>query len=446
MPGNPLTRALASVGLWANEVGPVTPPDPFDPRYWGGISSAALSGQVVTSETGLQLDVVQAVLERLAGTISALPMMVFERTGDSSREVARDHPLFALLHRRPNPRQTAQEFRDQQQRQLAWHRNALAIIRPDPVTGHPVGALEPVDWTRVRRIYQSRGGQVFYEIQPLGMAAAQSETYSEDEVWHIRKAPLTVDGLAGQPVFQTARETLGYALAVRQFGALYFANGGSGGGVLKHPGNFRTPADMEAFLSAWRSGGAGLNRHKDRLLLFGLDYTPFAVRNDEAQFIETQKQAEIQVSRLWNMPPHMVGILDRATFSNIEQQSIEYVVHTLAPWICAWEQAAARDLLIGEDQDRYFVELNVAGLLRGDVAARYRSYGLGRQWGWLSVNDIRRLENLDPIGPDGDRYLEPVNMSAVGEPGDDDTSQQPPDDDEGAEPSDGSGDPGKARA
>lgn len=400
-------------------------PDPFDPRFWGGTMMTSDSGQLVNATTALQLDVVASVLERLSGSISTLPLMVFERTGESTRRVARDHPLFKVLHERPNQFQTSQEYRDDQQRQLAFHRNCLSIIRPSQ-DGGPVGELEPVAWTRVNRVYHGTDGHRYYEVRRLGMAAGY-DTYRDDEVWHIRKPPLSEDGLVGVPIWQTSRETFGKALAVEQFGALYFKNGGSGGGVLEHPGNFKSTDDRDQFLEAWRSGGAGLNRHKDRLLLMGVKYQAFAVRNDEAQFLETLKESAVKLCRLWNMPPHLVGILDKATFSNIEQQSIEYVVHTLSPWITAWEQAAARDLLVGEDQDRFFVEFNVAGLLRGDIKARYAAYASGRQWGWFSVNDIRRMENMDPIGEDGDRYLEPINMTPAGQPGQDDTTTDPAD-------------------
>ena len=416
---------LKRAGAWLMaDAGQLAAPDPLDPRWWGAPTISTVAGATVTPETALGLDVVQSVLDRLGGTISSLPLMVFERTGADTRRPARDHPLYKILHAQPNERQTAQEYRDALQRDLAFNRNALSIIR-DGDAG-PVGALDPVPWSRVMRVFRAPDGAVYYQVRRLPPASG-FDTYREDEVWHIRKAPLTEDGLAGIPIWQTARQTFGKAIAVEQFGALYFANGGSGGGVLEHPSNFVSPKDRDEFLAAWREGGTGLNRHKDRLLLFGLKYTPFSVKNDEAQFLETLKETAVKLCRLWNMPPHLVGILDKATFSNIEQQSIEYVVHTLAPWICGIEQAANRDLLVGQDRDRFFVEFNVAGLLRGDLKTRWAAYAQGRQWGWLSVNDIRQLENMDPIGPDGDRYLEPVNMTAAGEPGADQTTQDPAD-------------------
>lgn len=404
---NFLQRGLARLA------GAIFPPDlrdMNDPRFWGGDSVQSQAGQLVTVDTAMQLDMVQAILERLSGTISTLPMMVFERVSETERKPAHHHPLFRLLHDAPNARQTAQEFRDEQQRHLAFYRNCYAEIIPGP-DGDPIGSLEPIHPDRIIKVQRTAAG-IEYTIRSLD--SSSHYTLYEDRIWHIRKAPLTVDGLQGQPMHKTARETFGKAMAVEQFGALYFANGGSGGGTIEVPGVFKDKEQEKLFLDTWRSGGSGSNRHKDRMLLNGAKYNQLMVKNDEAQFVDTMKMSNLKLARLWNMPPHMVGIMDNATFSNIEQQSIEYVVHTLAPWIGAWEQAASRDLLVGADKDRYFVELNVAGLLRGDLKSRWQAYALGRQWGWLSVNDICRRENEPNIGPQGDVYLQPMNMVPAG--------------------------------
>lgn len=383
-----------------------------DERWWGANAIASMAGQVVTAETALTHWAVRACEEALAGPISTLPMMVFRRTGDDTREVARDHQLFPLLHRKPNRRQTAQEFRDDQQRHLSTWRNCYSRILPAQ-DGGPVGELDPIHPSRVLNVERGTDGWIYYTVRRLAPQIG-TDVFREDEIWHIRKAPLTADGLRGKPVWETDRETLGKALAVEQFGSLFFANGGSGGGVLKHPGSFKSKEDEADFLASWRAGGSGLNRHKDRLLKYGVDYTPFTVANDEAQFLETKKQAGYEVASIWNMPPHRVGMLERATNNNIEQQSIEFVMYTLAPYISAWEQAASRDLLIGDDAEEYFIEINVSGLLRGDIKTRWASYALGRQWGWLSINDVLRLENMNPIGPEGDDHLTPMNMVPAG--------------------------------
>ena len=453
-------RAISSIssgfGFGAN----AAPLTLDDPRLWGGVSQMTTAGVNVTPDAALGLDVVQSVLSRLAGTISTMPLMVYERLEDAAdadddadaltstnapapkvatadpRKVAKGHALWKLLRRRPNRRQTAQEFWAEFTFNLAAWRNAYAQIVPDDTTGHPIGQLVPIHPKRVlqieRRPANDPNGRVWYRIQSL-VQGEWDIWLPEDQIFHVRLAPLRADGLAGIPVFESAKETIGRAIAVEQFGALYFANGGSGGGVLEHPGQFKSKEEQQNFLETWRNGGNGLNRHKDRLLLFGLKYTPFSVDNDEAQFIETLKEVSVKLCRLWNMPPHLVGILDRATFSNIEQQSIEYVVHTIAPLVGAIEQAVCRDLLIGEDQDKFFVEFKLDGLLRGDFKTRMGGYALGRQWGWLSANDIRALENMAPIGDAGDIYLTPLNMADANAPSDPEPDQHAlpgPDDDE----------------
>lgn len=421
----------------------IAPPAVDDPRLWGLMANNTRAGISVTSDQAIGLDVVASVLGRLSGTLSTLPLMVYERVDpnfdpdpvDESetwrsrpapnmatadpRKPAKEHPIYKLIRRRPNRTQTAQEFWGEFTFRLALWRNAFAEIAPDPVTGDPIGALLPIHPDRViqiqRRPANDPQGKVWYQVRALDYANSD-HWVPEDRMFHVRLAPLRKDGLAGIPVFEASAETIGKAIAVEQFGALYFANGGSGGGVLMHPGSFKTTDDRDAALAAWRAGGSGLNRHKDRLLLFGMTYQPFTVKNDEAQFNETVKEQSIKLCRLWNMPPHLVGILDRATFSNIEQQSIEYVQHTIAPMVSAIEQAICRDLLIGDDQDKYFAEFNLEGLLRGDFRTRMAGYAQGRQWGWLSVNDIRARENMPTIGAAGDVYLTPLNMGDASDP------------------------------
>lgn len=414
---NLFTRLLASVA------GGFTRPASTEARLWTeAVGLDTRSGVHVTARKVLQLDAVQGCLENIGGPISSLPWGVFERKrpaggaageGGDAREPKPDHPLGRLLNQRPNARQTSQEFWDEQMRHLAFYRNCYAVIVPG-ADGAPIGALEPYHPNRLVKIERAPDGAIYYTFSGLGTGA--QERYRSDEVLHIRRAPLTEDGLRGEPVYETSPEVFGRAIAVRDFGGDYFRNGGSGGGILEHPGSFKTKEDREAFIEAWRAMATGPNRHKDRLLTHGTKYNRLEVKNNEAQFIETEKLSDLRIARLWNMPPHRIGVLDRATLSNIEQQSLDFVMYTLAPYICAAEEAVERDLLVGDDeQSRLFVEINVAGLLRGDLKGRFEAYKMGREGGWLSVNDIRRLENMNPIDG-GDRYLEPLNMRNPGDP------------------------------
>lgn len=399
-------------------------PRAADERYWsqGGLQASA-SGVVVTLENALQLGPVQTVLEGLASPISTLPLGVFRKDRDGAAEKVKEHPVHALFSIRPNAWQTAQEFRDELVRQLAFRRNAYAEIVPGP-DGEPVGALEPIHPDRVILI-ERRDGRVWYTIAPAaGGRGGGQRVLRDDQVWHIRKAPLDASGLRGLPMHETAREVFGRAIAVTEYGSRFFRNSGRAGGIIKHPGRFETKEDEAAFLESWHAASTGANAHRDRILKFGLDYKPGEMKNNEAQFLETEAAADIRIFGLWNFPPHRASRLERANLANVEQMGIDFVVYTLAPYIAAIEQAIGRDLLnLGAGEAGLYAEHNVAGLLRGDAKSRFAAYATARQWGWLSVNDIRGLENLPGIGPAGDRYLEPANMI---EAGDDPAGDPPP--------------------
>ena len=404
--------------------------DPMDPRFWGAPDTSTMSGENVSPATALQLDVVQAILGRLGDAVSTLPVEVFEHIANDDdadaddRRPAREHPVAKLLRKRPNARQTSAEFFGDLTTHLAFWRNAYAeiVLSAD---GFTPAILEPIHPNRMLKIERRRDGRIVYTVRRLDNTG--QDDFDASEIFHLRRAPLTDDGLRGKYMFETARETFGKAQAVENFGSLYFRNGGSGGGVLEHPHHFKTKEDEDRFLAAWRRGNSGIFRHRDRLLLDGVKYTPFSAKNDEAQFIETLREMALKLCRLWNMPPHLIGILEKSPLSNIEQQSIEFVTLCLTPYLVAWEQALTRDCFVGDEADRYFVEFNVAGLLRGDLGSRWKAYSLGRQWGWLSVNDVHRLENMKGIGPAGDVYLTPLNMNAAGSPAADGTATAAPD-------------------
>jgi HK97 family phage portal protein len=184
--------------------------------------------------------------------------------------------------------------------------------------------------------------------------------------------------------------------------------------IFTHKGNFADQASKENFLSAWQRFFGGRNRHKPGILEYGMGAQQLAHSNEQAQFLETRKELWLDVSRLWRIPPHKLGILDKATFSNIEHQSLEFVTDTLGPWLELIERSVNKWFLDGA---REYFEFNVASLLRGDIKTRFEAYAIARQWGWLSVNEIRRLENQNGIGRGGDRFIEPLNMVPVGDAG-----------------------------
>ena len=228
------------------------------------------------------------------------------------------------------------------------------------------------------------------------------------DVLHI--PGLGFDGLVGYSPIAMAKNAIGMAIACEEYGAKFFANGAAPGGVLEHPGTIKDPQRVR---ESWQStfGGSG-NANKIAVLEEGMKYTPIGISPEQAQFLETRKFQINEIARIFRVPPHMVGDLEKSSFSNIEQQSLEFVKYTLDPWVVRWEQSITRSLLTTSEKKEYFVKFNLEGLLRGDYQSRMAGYATARQNGWMSANDIRELENLDriPTEEGGDLYLINGNM------------------------------------
>ena len=235
------------------------------------------------------------------------------------------------------------------------------------------------------------------------------------DVLHI--PGLGFDGLVGYSPMAMAKNAIGMAIACEEFGAKFFANGAAPSGVLEHPGTIKDPSRVR---DAWQSqfGGAS-NSGKVAVLEEGMKYTPISISPEQAQFLETRKFQINEIARIFRVPPHMVGDLEKSSFSNIEQQSLEFVKYTLDPWIVRWEQSMMRVLLSVDEKKEYFVKFNLEGLLRGDYQSRMNGYSIARQNGWMSANDIRELENLDriPAEQGGDLYLINGSMLPLGSAG-----------------------------
>ena len=214
-----------------------------------------------------------------------------------------------------------------------------------------------------------------------------------------------------------AKNAIGLAIAAEEYGSKFYANGAAPSGVLEHPGTLKDPSKVR---DSWTQtfGGSG-NSHKIAVLEEGMKYTPISISPNEAQFLETRKFQINEIARIFRVPPHMVGDLEKSSFSNIEQQSLEFVKYTLEPWLVRWEQSLARVLISPSDKAQYFIKFNVDGLLRGDYQSRMSGYATARQNGWMSANDIRELENLDriPAEDGGDLYLISGNMTKLADAG-----------------------------
>lgn len=373
--------------------------------YWYAPVSA--DGRIiVNAETVSQIPEVYDCLQVIAQTIAALPLITYRRQRDGGKTRDDQHPIADLLHHRPSAHHTAYEFRHQMTWDLALHRNAFAEIKEG--RRGPIDSLERIDPLMVW-VLKGSDGHV-YELR--GEDGTRRRLLPE-QVFHLRAPPLVSNNLLGRSLIEDGRKTFARALALQDFATRFFENDATPGSVVEVPGKFGTVEQAHDFRRKWQAQFTGRNRHQMAMLDGGAKFTPIDVQNDKAQFIETYREVALQLCRLWRMQPHKIGILDKATFSNIEQQSLEFVTDTLLPWLVAWEQGIRRDLIVRDDV--YMVEHNVSGLLRGDIAARYNAYMVGRQWGWLSADDVRQLENMNPLGPGvGDVYLQPLNMAPAG--------------------------------
>lgn len=360
----------------------------------------------------MQISAVYACVRVLAESIAGLPLHVYQYGKNGSREKAADHPLYFLLHDEPNPEMTSFVFRETLMTHLLLWGNAYAQIIRDG-RGQVI-ALYPLMPDRMR-VDRDENGQIYYRYQ-LGadeshLDKAGTVGLSPKDVLHI--PALGFDGLVGYSPIAMARNSIGMAIACEDFGASFFRNGAAPSGVLEHPGVLKNPEKLRA---AWEAQyGGSRNSGRVAVLEEGMKFNPIAIPPEQAQFLETRKFQVDEIARIFHVPPHMIGDLERSTFSNIEQQSLEFVKYTLNPWVCRWEQALTRSLLSPKEKrecSECSIKFNVDGLLRGDYQSRMNGYAVGRQNGWMSANDIRELENLDRISAEqgGDLYLVNGNM------------------------------------
>jgi len=373
--------------------------------YMGGTTS----GKNVTERSAMQMTAVYSCVRILAEAIAGLPLHVYEYKSDGGKEKAIKHPLYLLLHDEPNPEMSSFVFRETLMTHLLLWGNAYAqIIRNGK---NEVVALYPLMPNKMT-VDRDEKGQLYYEYQHSNDEAntlkGSTVRLKPTDVLHI--PGLGFDGLVGYSPIAMAKNAIGMAIACEEYGAKFFANGAAPGGVLEHPGTIKDPQRVR---ESWQSTYSGTsNAHKIAVLEEGMKYTPIGISPEQAQFLETRKFQINEIARIFRVPPHMVGDLEKSSFSNIEQQSLEFVKYTLDPWVIRWEQSLTRALLSLDEKQKYFVKFNLEGLLRGDYQSRMNGYAIGRQNGWMSANDIRELENLDriPTEEGGDLYLINGNM------------------------------------
>ena len=373
--------------------------------YIGGTTA----GKTVTERSAMQMTAVYSCVRILAEAVAGLPLHLYKYTDGGGKEKALDHPLYRLLHDEPNPEMSSFVFRETLMTHLLLWGNAYAqVIRNGK---GEVIALYPLMPNKMS-VDRDENGRLYYTYYRGSDEAIKKKdfavTLQPSDVLHI--PGLGFDGLVGYSPIAMAKNAIGMAIACEEYGAKFFANGAAPGGVLEHPGTIKDPQRVR---ESWQStfGGSG-NANKIAVLEEGMKYTPIGISPEQAQFLETRKFQINEIARIFRVPPHMVGDLEKSSFSNIEQQSLEFVKYTLDPWVIRWEQSIQRALLSQGEKAEYFVKFNLEGLLRGDYQSRMNGYAIGRQNGWMSANDIRELENLDriPAEEGGDLYLINGNM------------------------------------
>ena len=372
-------------------------------------AGSSIAGKSVTERSAMQMTAVYACVRILSEAIAGLPLHLYRYTDKGSKEKAIDHPLYLLLHDEPNPEMSSFVFRETLMTHLLLWGNAYAqIIRNGK---GEVIALYPLMPNKMT-VDRDQNGHLYYSYlhssEEADTMKGSTVILQPQDVLHI--PGLGFDGLVGYSPIAMAKNAIGLAIATEEYGAKFFANGAAPSGVLEHPGTIKDPSKVR---EAWQTQfGGSQNSGKVAVLEEGMKYTPISISPEQAQFLETRKFQINEIARIFRVPPHMLADLEKSSFSNIEQQSLEFVKYTLDPWVIRWEQTLARTLFTPDEKKEYFFKFNVDCLLRGDYSSRMSGYATARQNGWMSANDIREMENLDriPAEEGGDLYLINGNM------------------------------------
>ena len=371
------------------------------PTFYFGTSA---SGKAVNPSSAIQVSAVYACVRVIAETIASLPFHVYETTENGSRK-APEHPLYRLIHDEPNKEMTSFILRETMLAHLLLYGNAYCqIIR---TSRDKIDSLYPLLPDKME-VDRDAGGFLTYTY-----------TTSDGKRWRLEPRDvlhipgLGFDGVMGYSPIALEKSAIGLGIAAEEYGSKFFSNGARPSGILTHPNTVKDPAALRA---SWNAAyGSSSNASRVAVLEEGMTFVPLSLPNNEAQFLETRKFQVSEICRIFRVPPHMIGDLDRATFSNIEHQSIDFAVHTIRPWLVRIEQAVNRALFSEKEKGRFYVQFNLDGLMRGDYKSRMEGYAIARQNGWMSANDIRELENMNAMSDEegGNAYLVNGNMIPV---------------------------------
>jgi HK97 family phage portal protein len=373
------------------------------------------SGIRVTPENALACAAYFGCIRLIADGVSALPLHVYRRLPNGGKEKATNHPIYRLLHQQPNPWQTAQEFRDFMTAMFLNYGAAYAEIRGG-VRG-PVSELWPLHSSRMEIERLEDGSLRYLYREPNGRLT----TYRQGQIFALRW--MTEDGVNPVPTYRLFKNVIGLAQALEAHAATYFGNGARPGVILESENPIPTEA-AERLRESWERMHRGSDRaHRTAVLPAGVKAHELSQSNEAAQMLESRTFAVNEICRIFRCAPHLVQEMTRSTYSNISEQTIEHVQYCLLPHLKRWEAAISRDLI--EDDETYFAEHNIAGLMRGDHASRSAYYVSALQNGWMSVNEIRELENMNPLGPEGDQHFIQMNMTTLEKAGEEPPAPEP---------------------
>jgi HK97 family phage portal protein len=376
---------------------------PF-PRRVAEFFGASYSGVSVTPDTAMRCAAVFSCIRVVTEDLGKLPLILYRRLKNGGKERATDHPCYWLMQSQPNDWQTPMEFKGMLQGHAELRGNAFAL--PVRYKGE-VRELLPLQPHEVK-VRQDGGWKVTYE-----RTTGDRGTYRPGEILALRH--LTLDGLRGLSTIGYARESVGLALAMERYGAKLFANQARPGGLLKHPGKL-SDAAAKRLKESFEEMHGGENLHRTALLEESMTWESVGMNNEDAQFVEGQKYKRSEIAGLFRVPPHKIADLEKATFSNIEHQSLEYVGDALMPRGKRWEEALNRALLTPAERKEFFFEFLFDAVLRADTATRYEAEGKAIRDGWKTRNEVRISNNLNPADPALDEYIQPLNMGTAGRP------------------------------
>lgn len=376
--------------------------------------ASSSAGVQVTPDSALKVAAVAACVKVISETLASLPLMLYERVGDG-KQPAVNHPLYSLLHDTPNDYMTAYEFRENQAAHLNLRGNAYSVKQEN---GRGIKALIPLSPGRMEPVRE--GGALAYRYTHED---GKQELFAAQKIWHVKNLSITSvfngeapEGLVGVSPIGLARESIGLALAADEYGGRYFSNNAQVGLNFQYPGKLSKNA-RETLKESLEEYGRLENKFKSIITEEGAKLERLGLSNEDSQFLQSRQFQIEEIARIFRIPPILIGHpTNTMTYASAEQLFLAFATYTIRPWCVRLEQSMNRWLLPEKDRGKYFFEHVMAGLLRGDTLSRYNAYAVGRQWGWLNVDEIRGLENMNPLPEKkGEIYLQPMNMKEPGE-------------------------------